>query len=58
MKHKKEESAAILTIKDASKMSDKGRKAIAEWLRQNAKYLIKYGKEYNGSFRARYIYKK
>lgn len=56
--NKKEVSAAILTIKDADKMNDAGRKAIAEWLRQSAKNLIKHGKNYSGGFRARYIYLK
>ncbi len=55
---KTEETAAILTIKDADKMNDAGRKAIAEWLRQSAKNLVKHGKDYSGGFRARYIYLK
>lgn len=56
---KKEQSAAILTINKPGAMNDKGRKEIAEWLRQNAKNLLKYGKDYNdkGRFIARYIYK-
>ena len=52
----KEKSAAVITIRDANKMTDKGRKAIAEWLRNNAKNLFKYRKAYSGRFTARYIY--
>jgi len=57
----KKVAAAILTIRSAGAMSDKGRKDIAEWLRMQAKALVKYGKEYdtglNSKFIARYIYK-
>jgi hypothetical protein len=53
---KKERSAAILSIKDADKMSKKGRKAIAKWLQMHAQYLLQYGPNYAGRFRARYIY--
>lgn len=54
---KKETSAAILTIKEPAEMTPKGRKAIAEWLRQQAKDLIKYGDNYAKRFTARYLYK-
>ena len=49
-------AAAILTIWEASNMSDKGKKAIAEWLRQQAKNLLKDGKNYSKRFTARYMY--
>ena len=49
-------SAASLTIWEASQMSDKGKKAIAEWLRQQAKNLLKDGKNYSKRFTARYMY--
>jgi len=52
-----EKSAAILTIKDANNMTPKGRKQVAEWLKEEAKNLIKHGKDYNKRFTARYIYK-
>ena len=52
----KVQSAAILTIKDADKMAPEGRKEIANWLRQQAKDLIKYGKNYNKKMIARYLY--
>lgn len=49
-------AAAVLTIKDADKMSVEGKKAIAAWLRQQAKDLLKYGEHYSSRFRARYLY--
>lgn len=52
-------SAAVLTIKAASKMTPSGRRAIARWLRMHAYYLEKFGKEYTGGrFIARYMYGK
>lgn len=54
----KEKSAAIVTIFSAPAMTDEGRRAVAEWLREQAKGLIKYGKDYTTKrFTARYIYK-
>ncbi len=53
----KEQTAAVLTIYKAPKMSPQGRKDIAEWLRRQAKALIKDGKLYTPTrFTARYIY--
>lgn len=53
---KKEESAAILTIKAASKMTPEGRKEIAAWLRHQAAMLVKDGKNYSDTkFTARYL---
>jgi hypothetical protein len=63
MKTKKKElkdnnlkSAAILTIKDADKMTKKGRENIAKWLRRNANNLEELGKDYVGNFRSKYLY--
>lgn len=54
----KEKSAAVLTIKEASKMTKKGRKDIATWLRRQADLLLKHGDQYiDGAFRARYLYR-
>lgn len=53
----KEKSAAIVTIKDAGQMTRAGRKAIAEWLRNTARDLVKYGDQYDKGFRARYLYR-
>ena len=48
-------SAAILTIKNADTMSPEGRKAIADWLRGQAKDLVKLGHKYHKTLRARYL---
>ena len=59
MKHtrNKRTSAAILTIKQAPKMTDAGRRMIAEWLRKQAWALVKEGKSYSPKiFTARYLY--
>ncbi|MDD5458359.1 MAG: hypothetical protein WC554_15105 [Clostridia bacterium] len=56
---KKKESAgtaAVLTIRDAGKMTLDGRKQIAQWLRKQAKDLITYGDRYAKIIRMRYIY--
>lgn len=53
----KEKSAAIVTVKDAPKMTKRGRKAIAKWLREQADFLEQYGNEFAGRFTARYLYK-
>lgn len=54
---KNEKSAAILTIKDADKMTAKGRKRVAAWLRGRAVLLEKHGDLLASRFTARYIYK-
>jgi hypothetical protein len=54
---RKEKSAAIVTIKDAPKMSRKGRKDIASWLRRQATFLEKHADQFAGRFTARYIYR-
>jgi len=56
MVDKEMKSAAVLTIKDAADMTPEGRKAIAEWLRRHAQYLVAQGKDYSPRFRARYLY--
>lgn len=50
-------SAAVITIHRASRMTPSGRKRIANWLRQQAKFLTVYGKEFSGRFTARYLYR-
>lgn len=47
-------SAATITIRDADKMTAKGRRQVAAWLRMHADMLIKYGKEYDAKFTGRY----
>jgi hypothetical protein len=54
---KKEKSAAIVTVFDAPKMTKRGRKEVAAWLRRQAEFLEKDGEEYAGKFRARYLYR-
>ena len=49
--------AARLVIRHAADMTPKGRKQIAEWLREHAKMLIKDGPEYSSQFVGRYWYK-
>lgn len=49
-------SAAILTIKDAANMTKKGKKNIADWLRKQAKALIKDGHLYHKKIVIRYLY--
>jgi len=52
-----DEIAASLTIHRADKMTTVGRKAIANWLREHAKALEKYGHEYSPRFRGSYRYR-
>ena len=53
-----QESAAIITIKQPGKMTPKGRRDIAAWLRRHAEMLVKEGKNYTeGRFTGRYLYK-
>lgn len=57
MKRKPEKSAAIVTIKAPGRMTKKGRKDIAMWLKRHADMLMKHGQNYtNGRFTGRYIY--
>lgn len=56
-KRKAEKSAAILTILKADKMTPKGRKDIAGWLRQHAAWLTRHGDEYSPRFTGRYLYR-
>lgn len=53
----KSKSAATITIHDAAKMTAKGRKAIAAWMRRQAGFLEKHAKELSPRFRARYLYR-
>ena len=54
---KKEKTAAIVTINLANKMTPKGRKQIANWLRSRADLLVKHGDLMANRFTSRYIYK-
>ena len=50
-----EKAIAIFKVKDAGKMTSKGREDIAEWMRKQAEELIKGGSNYNRHFIARYF---
>ena len=56
MKKAKTKSAAVVTIFDAPEMTLEGRKNVAKWLRQQARFLEKYGPELAARFTARYLY--
>lgn len=53
-----EKSAAVLTIKDAAKMTPAGARAVASWLRKQAGYLEQANerKALSDRYRARYLY--
>lgn len=52
-----EKSAAVITIKDAPAMTKKGRKEVADWMRDQAKFLEEDGARFSNRFRARYLYR-
>lgn len=56
MTAKKELSAAIVTIKDAPKMTKRGRKQVSAWLRRQARFLESHGDRMTNRFVAKYIY--
>lgn len=51
-----EKSAAIVTIKDASEMTEEGKKDIARWLRRQANFLVNHADQLASRYTARYIY--
>lgn len=49
--------AAVVTIYDAPRMTARGRRQIAAWLRRRAAMLVKDGRNYTeGRFISRYLY--
>ena len=50
-----EKAIAVFKIKDAGKMTPKGREDIAEWMRKQADELIMDGENYSKHFIARYL---
>lgn len=57
MKPKREQSAAIITIKSPGKMTKRSRRDIAQWLKRHADMLLKDGDKYtDGRFTGRFIY--
>lgn len=57
MSKPKEKSAAIVTIRNASEMTKRGRKQIANWLRKHADWLEESGHHYSARFTGRYLYR-
>lgn len=58
MNARKEKSAAIVTIRGPGKMTKRGRRDIAMWLRRHAAHLLKHGEQYTeGRFTGRFIYR-
>lgn len=53
-----EKANAILTLKAINNMTPEARKQIADWLRRQAKALLKDGDDYAPTFRARFIWAK
>jgi hypothetical protein len=58
MKNKtpKLKTAASITIYGADKMTLKGRRDIAHWMREQADFLVRYGDEYDYRVQSRYLY--
>ena len=55
---KKEKSAAILTVFDIGQMTDRGRKAVLTWLKNQIRNIEKYHTKpgFASRYTARYIY--
>ncbi len=54
---KQSKSAAILTMRSPGKMTKRGRRDIAAWLRRHAAMLLRDGDKYTeGRFIGRYMY--
>ena len=47
---------SVLTVRDVSKMSKRGRASIAAWLRRQALFIEQHGEEVADRYRARYLY--
>ena len=52
----KERTAAVLTIRAPERMTKRGRKAIAGWLKRQARHFIARGDRYAKNYKAKYIY--
>ena len=48
-------SAAVITVRDASKMTKRGKKQVAAWMRKHADMLEVEGHNYSRRFTGRYI---
>lgn len=57
MKRRKLQAAAVITLHGPGRMTLKGRRAIAAWMREQAAYFQGYGWRYSKTrFTARYMY--
>jgi hypothetical protein len=52
----KTSSAAVITVFKANKMTKKGRREVAKWMRRQADFLEKEGYVFSARFTARYLY--
>jgi len=50
-----EKTVAVLTIKEAGRMTAEGREELAEWLRAQADGVLAEGNNYADRFRARFL---
>lgn len=55
-KKKEPQVVARVTIERASEMTPKGRKEVADWLRSEARNLVKLGREYSRRYVGRYSF--
>ena len=56
MKKTTDRVAVIVTVRDAAKWTNKGRREVAAWLRRQAEGLEQSGEAYTGTCRMRYLY--
>lgn len=54
---RKDRAAAIITIRDAARMTARGRRNVADWLVRQARFLREHGQEYSDRFTGRYLYR-
>lgn len=52
----KDRAAAVITIRDGAKMTRRGVKDVAKWLRKQANWFECHSGTLSPTFRARYIY--
>ncbi len=53
----KTQTAAIITVYGAPKMSYAGRRRVASWMRRQAEFLLKHGRELTPTrYTAKYLY--
>ena len=57
MNESRGKSAAMLTIRNASEMTPKVRREIANWLEKQARLLLEHPKELSARYTARYLYR-